>query len=287
MLLEEKNWEEMIAINTRTESVPVALKSAEHYFSPEDLMERHKHLAPDLPGFLRRDKYPLPTTVDREGYYGDQHFNFWMSGLYDYLEAKKIIGSKKINQYLDFGAATGRVSRHFAAQENNIEVICADINLKHVRWVNKHLGENISAFQNSSIPHLPFEDCSFDLVTAYSVFSHIEVFDHSWLYEIRRILRPGGRLIFTANVDNWQDIEPSWPVYKALKNHPMFDNDDLGKPLKNDKEVFRWNNSGSYSSVVFMTSDYLKQEWGKILKVDSVIPFYTGFQTGVSMVKEG
>jgi len=287
MLLEEKSWEEMIAINTRSESVPTALKSANDYFSPEHVMDRHKHILPELETYLARDGYPLPTTIDREGYYGDQHFNFWMSGLYDYLEAKKLIGEDKVSRYLDFGAATARVSRHFAAQEDDIKVVCADINLKHVRWVNKHLGQNISAFQNSSIPHLPFEDCSFDLVTAYSVFSHIEVFDHSWLYEIRRILRPGGRLIFTANVDNWHDIDATWPVYKALKNHPLFDQNDLGKPLKSEKEVFGWNNSGSYSSVVFMTSDYLKQEWGCIMNVDAIIPFYTGFQTGISMVKQG
>lgn len=285
MSLKEKSWEEMIAINTRSEKVPVALGSAAEYYKPEEVLERYKHLLPQIDTYLERDDYPLPTTTDREGYYGDQHFNFWLSGLFDYFEAKKLLKDKPLNNYLDFGAATGRVARHFAAQEDNIEVVCADINLKHVRWVNKHLGKNISSFQNNSIPHLPFEDNSFDLVTAYSVFSHIEVFDHSWLYEIRRILRPGGQLIFTANVDNWQDIKTTWPVYKALKNHPSFDESELGKPLKSDKEVFRWNNSGSYSSVVFMTSDYVKDEWGRIMDVDAVIPFYTGFQTGVSMIK--
>ena len=286
MLLEENSWEDMIALNTRADSTSSVLGSAADHYPGSKVLDRHQKYIPNIDSFLANDTYPLPTTKDREGYYADQHFTFWMSGLHDYMEVKRALGdSFNIKKYMDFGAATGRVARHFAAQEKNCEVICADINLKHVRWVNQHLGRNISAFQNHSIPHLPFEDNSFDLITAYSVFSHIEVFDHAWLYEIRRILRPGGVLLFTANVDNWHEIDETWPVYKAIKNHPKFIADELGKPLPSDRRVFRWNNSGSYSSVVFLTADYVENEWGRIMTVESVTPFFTGFQSGVIMRK--
>jgi lipopolysaccharide biosynthesis protein len=45
----------------------------------------------------------------------------------------------------------------------------------------------------------PFEDGSFDLIYAYSVFSHLSEQAHiSWVEEFHRILRPGGFLAFTT-----------------------------------------------------------------------------------------
>lgn len=55
---------------------------------------------------------------------------------------------------------------------------------------------------------LPFEDQSFDLVTAYSVFHHLE--DHRpVLAEARRVLRPGGVL--------YVDLEPNRAFWTALE----------------------------------------------------------------------
>ena len=55
--------------------------------------------------------------------------------------------------------------------------------------------------------HLPFEDGTFDLVTAYSVFHHLE--DHRpVLAEARRVLRKGGVL--------YVDLEPNRSFWSAL-----------------------------------------------------------------------
>ncbi len=50
---------------------------------------------------------------------------------------------------------------------------------------------------------LPFADASFDLVTANMVFEHVEV-PLPLLREIRRVLKPGGRLLVLT--PNWLDI---------------------------------------------------------------------------------
>jgi len=99
-----------------------------------------------------------------------------------------------VRSYLDFGCATGRVIRHFGAAEPQIKTYGCDINRMHVDWCAKYLPENITVFQNHSIPTLSLPDNSIDMVSAFSVFTHIEAFETSWLMELRRILRPGGRL---------------------------------------------------------------------------------------------
>ena len=122
-------------------------------------------------------------------------------------------------------------------------------------------------------------------MTAFSVFSHIEAFDQAWILEIRRILRPGGLFILTANVDNWQDVNDKWPVYRAAASHKTFKLEMLGKPLDRPRQVFRWNNEGSYSSVVFLRSDYVHRQWGILMDVVALEPYFTQFQTGVVLRK--
>ena len=47
---------------------------------------------------------------------------------------------------------------------------------------------NLRIFQNTILPHLPIEDNSLSLVTAFSVFTHIDDLDLAWIAELRRIL---------------------------------------------------------------------------------------------------
>ncbi len=65
-----------------------------------------------------------------------------------------------------------------------------DINRRHVDWCNLHLPRSIRVFQNTSLPLIPLPEGAVDLVSAFSVFSHIEAFDTTWLMEIRRVLAP-------------------------------------------------------------------------------------------------
>lgn len=67
------------------------------------------------------------------------------------------------------------------------------------------LGENRSchARLQTDSAKLPFADGSFDLVTANMVFEHVEA-PQEVLKEIRRVLKPGGRLLLLT--PNWLDI---------------------------------------------------------------------------------
>ena len=54
----------------------------------------------------------------------------------------------------------------------------------------------------TTVPHLPFEDRHFGFIFAGSVFTHIDDLADTWIAELRRILRPGGKLFMTVHLEN-------------------------------------------------------------------------------------
>jgi SAM-dependent methyltransferase len=165
----------------------------------------------------------LPATNDREGYYGPDHFSYWASGLLDtrHLLAAAAEHGVAVNDYLDFGCASGRVLRHMALERPEARVLGCDINRLHVEWCNAYMPSNCSVFQNHSVPNLPLPDSSVDVVSAYSVFTHIEALETAWLMELRRILRPGGIAWITVHSElTLQEMTHAWPLWKPVMEHP-------------------------------------------------------------------
>jgi SAM-dependent methyltransferase len=64
---------------------------------------------------------------------------------------------------------------------------------------------------NSLAPPLPFEGGRFGLVYALSVFTHLpEALQSAWMDEVRRVLRPGGHLVFTTHGSRYAaDLTPA------------------------------------------------------------------------------
>lgn len=284
------SWEDMISLNSRSTMADEALGPPRDYLG-QDLNE----VAWDrgrisLDQALMADTAPLPTTAQREGYYGSNHFNFWASGLRDYCQLLEWLEPNEVpcGTLLDIGCATGRFIRHAQAHTHVsfAEVIGCDINRSHVDWVGRHLPSNIMVFQNTSIPTLPLPDASVDVVTAFSVFTHIECFDTTWLMELRRILRPGGVAWLTIHGERtWRDIGPTWPLHKALTSHPDYPSHRASKELPEERLVFRWHAERSYSANVFYTEAYIRRTWGRILTVRDLFPALPFFQDIVVLQK--
>jgi SAM-dependent methyltransferase len=185
---------------------------------------------------------------------------------------------------LEIGCATGRFMRH--AHLGFDEVLGCDINRAHVDWVTRHLRPDIKIFQNTSIPLLPLPDASLDVVTAFSVFTHIECFDTAWLMELRRVLRPGGIAWLTIHGERtWRDIGPTWPLYASLTTHPDYPRYQAGGALPEERLVFRWDAGRSYSAQVFYTDSYVRRTWGRILTVRDIFPAIPFFQDVVVLQK--
>src|SRR5690606_31208307 len=148
------------------------------------------------------------------------HFDYWLSGLRDmgHLRATAENLGLEVRDYLDFGCASGRVVRHAALQWESLRrVVGIDLNRRHIDWIGKFLPARIEAIQGHSIPCLPLGDASIDLVSAFSVFTHIEAFETTWLAELRRVLRPGGLAWITVHSEHtWRELDETWPLYGAL-----------------------------------------------------------------------
>jgi ubiquinone/menaquinone biosynthesis C-methylase UbiE len=80
------------------------------------------------------------------------------------------------------------------------EIILGDLSLGMAQEARKNLGESGHCFAFGVIDaqELPFADASFDVVIANHMLYHVSSRDKA-LAEIRRLLRPGGRLYAATN----------------------------------------------------------------------------------------
>lgn len=101
---------------------------------------------------------------------------------------------------LDLGCGTGN---SYAAElrRRGVSYVGVDISPQAVETAR---GQGINAQVITDAAELPFADDSFDLVICVEVFEHLFAPHHA-AREIRRVLRPGGRLVAsTPNVAYWR-----------------------------------------------------------------------------------
>lgn len=114
----------------------------------------------------------------------------------DILE-KNRIPLDSLGKVLDFGSGCGRVVRHWRGQ--TAQVFGTDYNPELVKWCEANLPAANFALNDLS-PPLKYDDDTFDLVYALSVFTHLsEDLQFAWLAEMRRIIKPGGLLFITLH----------------------------------------------------------------------------------------
>jgi SAM-dependent methyltransferase len=100
---------------------------------------------------------------------------------------------------LDFGCSSGRVVRLLAATYPDMEWHGCDPLGDAIDWARANLPD-IRFERSPQHPPLPYADASFDLVFAVSIWSHFgEGAALKWLDEMRRVMRPGGRLVFSTH----------------------------------------------------------------------------------------
>jgi len=185
---------------------------------------------------------------------------------------------------LDFGCGSGRMLRQLYDFTSQSEFWGVDIQAEHIFWCQRYLSPPYRFAITTTIPHLPFEDNSFDLIYSGSVFTHIDDLADAWLLEIRRILRPGGFLYFTIH-DN-RSIELT---RTTLRDHPLIGKKFLGHPkfeeyANSDFGIFTlWR---SADSQVFYDREYFVSRIGLFYEVVSVNEEAYGFQSGILVSKK-
>lgn len=103
-----------------------------------------------------------------------------------------MLGKIKGLKILDVGCGAGRITKFL--RDEGAEVSAADISEEMLKIIEKKI-TGVKTYQ-AGIDKLPFEDNTFDIVTAAFVIVHLETLEKSF-EEVYRVLKPGGFFIVT------------------------------------------------------------------------------------------
>jgi SAM-dependent methyltransferase len=161
---------------------------------------------------------------------------------------------------LDFGCGAGRVLRQFAAEGQVATMKGCDIDGPSIEWLNENLSPPFSAVRNDEKPPLPWGDGSFDLIWAFSVFTHITDQWSAWLCELHRLLDRDGLLIatFLGSGMSEQIAREAW------------DESRIGMNVLNGSQS--WDEGGP---LVLQSPWWIREHWGRAFVVETLRP--TGF----------
>lgn len=126
---------------------------------------------------------------------------------FDYLRRLLVGVGRPLEQMdalLDFGCGCGRIARWFAAVSGP-RIDACDYNPELVEWCARNL-PFIRASATGLRPPLPYADAAFDLLYAFSVFTHLSAqLAEQWMSELGRVVRPGGLVWFTIHGESYKD----------------------------------------------------------------------------------
>ncbi|MEG4441140.1 class I SAM-dependent methyltransferase [Microcoleus sp. AT9_B5] len=177
---------------------------------------------------------------------------------------------------LDFGCGWGRMIRFFLKEvvADNLYGIDVDPAMIDI-CVNTVRQGNFSVVKPE--PPTQFSNNSFEVVYAYSVFSHLSEPVHiKWVEEFSRILKPGGILIVTTQARRFiefcrslrdQNHESGW--YNGLANS-FLDTEAAFADYDNGKFLYSATGGGaarpaSFYGEAVISPEYIKREWTKYL----------------------
>lgn len=252
----------------------------------------------DYGSLASHDTMPLPLPVDREGYGSiEDSAYYWAGGHTDWLNVCDAVErcveptSERPVRLLDFGCATGRFLRHAHLFGPDLDPWGCDIAPANIAWMQRHLDPSLKVLLTTTAPHLPFPDGYFDVVTAFSVFTHIDVFEEAWLLELRRITTPNGMLYVTVHNDAaWQRVAERPRTQQHVLALPdagdgsMLEPEALQGPLPKDRMVLRVHEGAVYNCNVWMSNSYIRTRWGRFFEiVDIADNAHLNYQSPVIM----
>jgi SAM-dependent methyltransferase len=204
--------------------------------------------------------------------YGKTDEEYLASGRRDVEEMLTILGDggvplEALGHILEFGCGDGRMIRWLEHLAGDREIWGTDIDASRIIWCKQNLSPPIHFITTTTVPHLPFEDRYFGFIFAGSVFTHIDDLADAWIAELRRILRPGGRLFVTVHLTT--DVTLLNEKYrdsglaKLLRKSPEYD-----RILESNFDMFTVGRSSH--SYVFYDLDFLRKSLEPMFRILSV-----------------
>jgi ubiquinone/menaquinone biosynthesis C-methylase UbiE len=224
--------------------------------------------------------------------YADRPESYLAAGKDYVVKMKKVLEDagtplQSYKRILDFGCGSGIMIRWLHENALSGEVWGVDISGAHMLWCQQHMSPPFKFATTTSFPHLPFEDGYFDFVYAGSVFTHIADLVEAWLMELRRIVRPGGRLYLTVHDEHTIDLfmkDTEHATGAMLRAH-----DREAHFTTAGYDFFTVNRTpgegGAGQAQVFHHTDYLQRHWSRYLKIVSITPESYWYQSAVLLEK--
>lgn len=108
---------------------------------------------------------------------------------------------------LDIGCGSG-VFADRVGRDPQVAVIGLDANLRAVEFARRQYGRPNLTFERGELDMMSFSDASFDRISLLEVIEHIyENQAQALLEHLKRLLRPGGRLVIST-----PNAHSAWPV---------------------------------------------------------------------------
>lgn len=174
---------------------------------------------------------------------------------------------------LDFGCGVGRLMRQFAPEAEEAEFWGCDIDTTSIAWLSDNLCPPFHVFESAEEPDLPQEDGFFDLIYAFSVYTHFTDNWAPWLLEHHRVLADGGYLLVTFLGEGTTEalVGEKWDEDRIGMNPLLYGNPwDLGGPIAFNSE---W---------------WIRAHWGRAFEIVSLNPHGGGplFGHGIALLRK-
>lgn len=172
---------------------------------------------------------------------------------------------------LDFGCGCGRLLRHLRAGDAALRLTGVDIDQSAVSWVREHI-PRVEALRVDCLPPTPLHAMTFDVIVAYSVFTHLdEVYQDAVLSELLRLVKPEGIVLATVHGDS---------VWRRVSATAMADAPDLATREAElaGKGFTHWVGDGwethfpDFYHTTFHRRSYIEQHWSRWFDVVEIVP---------------
>ena len=147
---------------------------------------------------------------------------------------KALGGLPSFGRALEIGAGTGYFSLNMLQAGVIAHAVCTDISpgmLETLRANARRLDLDVETVVCDA-EQLPFADESFDLVFGHAVLHHLPDLDRAF-GELRRVLRPGGRLFFAGEPSRYGDRIAEVPKRAATYAAPLWRAAMCASPSRN------------------------------------------------------
>jgi ubiquinone/menaquinone biosynthesis C-methylase UbiE len=240
-------------------------------------------LSPYAPVTAAGDPLPVPPEKLWLGYQYLEHGEAHVRTMLDIAERSGFVPADG-DRILDLGCGAGRMIRHLRHLADRCEIWGTDISAPHITWCKHHLSPPFHFATTTKVPHLPFADGSFALIYCGSLFTHIDDLADAWLLELRRLLRPGGRLYVTIHDEGtiglFEKARHSHArVVKEIKQSPTF------QAAGHDWGMFTIGRDED--SQVFYKRTYFERMAGNAFDTLSITPEAYYYQTAFLLAPKG